>query len=598
MTMYYGEAQATAPMGYDGGQYWDGYSQQGMAYDSQYGYTNGYDQMAWQGYGGATAQYQTNRSGDAFNCLCKLRYIGHEVGFAAANQRVQQEGPILTGYSVYCAPAQDRNDLRALVDAAGGRWLEHPPDEGMAQAMSILSLSEFDGIPSYPAQTQTAPMTPWGNVGTLMTDFGPQDTMIAAPPSEDAYLESRLRPCDFQVYMAAGLQFYRRRKCVIEWLLPREEAWNNQADVYEPLAWNILGVRRARGWEHDPQETAVRCLVEVFGGISGAPSARTLRGKCARSVAVWYPRGKYALFLHEIEEHEANIFMDPDLSERYKERRSQPATKYPKKIEGFEWVQAADFFASDARHTLTDLLEKFSLIDAVRKFITTGDLPPGVAPPKLESTEGKGGKKGDRDEGKGGKKGDRDGCKGGAGKGKRGQEERKGWAAKGESASSWGIDGGAVKGKETAKAKEKAWEKGGDRGKGTGWEGWETQYGYSKGKWNGGQAEAIYKGDQAKGDAWATGGKNGGMAKGKNGGKETGGQLPARQLLGEKLFVLVKGLAPSYGHTIVQKITGMLLDLPHDEITSLLEPSAKGKLELEERVAEARQILEEEGALA
>merc|ERR1719187_65250 len=62
-----------------------------------------------------------------------------------------------------------------------------------------------------------------------------------------------------------------------------------------------------------------------------------------------------------------------------------------------------------------------------------------------------------------------------------------------------------------------------------------------------------------------------------------------RQMYGEQLYVLVQPMAPS--PYLAQKITGMLLELPHNELLLNLTNHE----ELQRRVREALEVLREDG---
>merc|ERR1712137_313556 len=62
-----------------------------------------------------------------------------------------------------------------------------------------------------------------------------------------------------------------------------------------------------------------------------------------------------------------------------------------------------------------------------------------------------------------------------------------------------------------------------------------------------------------------------------------------RQMYGEQLYVLVQPMAPS--PYLAQKITGMLLELPHNELLINLT----NQEELQQRVREALEVLQEDG---
>jgi len=355
--------------------------------------------------------------------------------------------------------------------------------------------------------------------------------------SKDGYFESKLRPEDCEAYSSSGILMYRKAEKGVEVLLALEKPWNPLVNDYDPLAWNpILGKKTAGGpnVEWDSAVTAARNVLEVFGGCEGAPEVGSLQKMCHTSPVLWYPNGRFALYIHEYSSDDGDVF--PEAVARFaaaKEKglyphtpaeegrvnaKGQPMTKWVKQIEELEWVSGETLVQESTPKPLTDLLKNLVKITSFSEFLTGGVPPPSPTPP-AEGSEGarpKGGKN----------------SKGG-GKNK---------------------DGGGKKG------------------------------GGSKGSKN--------KGDNFKG----------------GGGKGKGGMPPyafmpppppmnpqmypiemQRQMLGEKLYMLVQPMVPTA--VVAQKVTGMLLELPMPELMPLLGPGPEERNLLQQRVDEAMEVL-------
>lgn len=632
--------------------------------------------------------------------VCMLRRTALDNGPDAAIDRCRQEGRFLAGYSVYCHPTSDRELVRKFVELASGEWLEKPPDTAFSSSVPVLIFSDLPewwagsapgGNMGYgveasghmgglmPGAIGGPPMggVPLGSFmaggmpGVMQASWAPQSRgydMWLQPqalqplrPSTDAYLEQRLRPEDVEGYVAAGIQLFRKTEDGPEFLFAFEQPWNSWNNDYDPLAWNILGAKRGRskgGWEINPHSTAVRCALEVLGGVEGAPTGKDIRRMCRQSVAIWYPRGKYALFLHEVLGQDAAALENPSLSERFAAAKSEGnvpprmmqgeprldgSTKYTKQIEDLQWVPAKELLVE--KPNLTDLLDNFCQIEAFRNFLSGGNLPPPAeaftqGEPEVPEADADGndievagpqkGGKGKSSKGKGDfEKGGKGRAKNDWGKGtntlfakgmwdKGGGDFCKGGFDKGGFDKGGLINMGKTMGGKAMGGKMKSAECMGGNAKGD----WDKGFG-GKGMMN------CMKGDLDKGmSRWekGAGGKMKGMemekgmvgkAKGDMGGKMKGSwekgmdkgkgkpmnEEPANenstQMLGERLYVLVQSMVPSI--PVAQKVTGMLLELPTPELLALFEQANVGNVpgasptELEQRVQEAMEILKEDG---
>jgi len=374
--------------------------------------------------------------------------------------------------------------------------------------------------------------------------------------SPEPYFESGLRPEDGQTFSAAGLMLYRTGATgAIEVLVGVERPWNSFINDYDPLAWNVLGGKRAagKGKEWEPYATVVRSILDIAGAIEGVPSSSDIKRLCQSGPAMWYPRGKYALYLSQVTD-EMRDAMDK-LPERFLEGKAkglvpapqdeqrlgwngQPTTKWVKEIDELEWVPIEDIIkpAGETRKPVTNLLENICLGDSFRKFAETGVLPSNAQPGAVSDNH-------DKKEGKNGE----------------GNSDR----------------GGGV-GKSGAKGFR---QKGGDDRKG------------------GGKGGKGQKGD------WGKKGKGG------YGAYSMSPQQPMqmssqmyspevqRQVLGEQVYILVQPMVPTAA--IAQKVTGMLLELPLPELLPVMESTSRSQKwegsELKKRVDEALEVLQVEG---
>jgi len=371
--------------------------------------------------------------------------------------------------------------------------------------------------------------------------------------SSDSYVDRQLRPMDAEHYSAAGIQLYRRVNEGIELLCPRERPWNSFTQAYDPCALNVFGGKRVPRQERLAETTGVRCFLESVGQVDGAPDTEGLYGMLHNSFVVWYAMGKFALLVVEVPKE--NLV---DLPEKFSMTKQQSGPqeefkmlptgvrKYIKQIEELDWVPAAEL-VPQPQVEVTDLMGNLLQIPAFRDFLE-GTLDPDRAWPEAENRPmlaAEGGKS------KGGKK------KGGKGKDKGGGWKGGGSYGKGGVFGMGGNMGGvfACKGMGPMDA--------------------------SKGMGYGGKGVNMY-----------TGGK--GVAVAAPMGYSAYDQNSAemqRQMYGEQLYLLVQPMAPS--PYLAQKITGMLLELPQNELLLNLT----NQEELYRRVQEALDVLKEDGVV-
>jgi len=357
--------------------------------------------------------------------------------------------------------------------------------------------------------------------------------------SSDGYLDRRLRPLDAEHYSAAGLLPYRRKEGAVELMLPREKPWNSFSQAYDPLSWNVFGGKRVPRQERSVETTAVRCFLESVGQVDGAPDQEKLYGMMQQSFAVWYPMGKFALIFVEVSDGGLD-----DFPERYAAMKQQAGPdqefrilptgikKWTKQIPEIAWVPGASLLPETAKAEVSDLLSSMMQIPALREFIDGSADPNKALPARSKSPP-----RYEEFDGKGkGKQG-----KGGKGAGK------KGYSYKGSAASPAGYMSGGF----------------------------------------------GVPGMQAKGMAPAmmyVGGKGMPMMSPMmpTSFEPNAGEMQ-RQMYGEQLYVLVQPMAAS--PYLAQKITGMLLELPHNELLLNLT----NREELQRRVREALEVLREDG---
>jgi len=371
--------------------------------------------------------------------------------------------------------------------------------------------------------------------------------------SADSYLDRHLRSLDAEHYSAAGLLPYRKGSSgSLELLFALERPWNSFTQSYDPIGWNIFGGKRIPRQEKASEATAVRCFTDAVGQASGAPATDVMYRLMANSFAVWYALGKFVLLMVEVTDNDLDVDFPEKFLEWKKGQGSEDFTispegfkKWTKQIDAVEWVTASDlvtsYYNGEKIKDVSDLLSNILQINGFREFLE-GSLDPMTAFAESGTGEtGKGASR-DRSEGKGGG--------GGGGKGKNGKGKSGGGKGKGDS-------------------------------KGKGW----------KGSGKGGKMGMPAYG--AKG-AFPMGGPMGGPMPPMGGpmvypSYDQNGMEMQRQMYGEQLYLMVQPMSPS--PYLAQKITGMLLELPQNELMMNLTNHE----ELRKRVMEALEVLKEDG---
>mmetsp|Transcript_12622 Transcript_12622/g.29978 ORF Transcript_12622/g.29978 Transcript_12622/m.29978 type:complete len:355 (-) Transcript_12622:73-1137(-) len=337
--------------------------------------------------------------------------------------------------------------------------------------------------------------------------------------SADAYVDKSLRPLDAEHYSAAGLVPYRKRpEGGFELLLAREKPWNSFINAYDPIAWNVFGGKRVARQERSVEVTAVRCFQEAVGDLEEA-SAEVLHNMIPKGFYMWYPLGKFALILAEVEDgamdNLPSKFAEAKEASPGEEYRILPmgVKKWKKQIEQLEWVPGEDL-SPEAKFAVSDLLSNMLKVTKFLDFLA-GRLDPAEAFPR----------------------------------GARPEMESNGY------------------GKSKGKGKPKGKGKGKDM-KGFG----KMAPMYGKGM------PMMPMPMQAPLPVYTAPPSF-----------QPGSEEMQRQMYGEQLYVLVLPLAPS--PYLAQKITGMLLELPENELMMNLTD----REELQHRVAEALEVLKADG---
>jgi len=378
-----------------------------------------------------------------------------------------------------------------------------------------------------------------------------------------AYIDRELKEADAEGFSGATLIPYRRNSDGgLEVLLSWEKPWNVLRNAYDELCWHTLGGKRIMKQEPMVDMTAIRCFHEAADAFEGVdlPNLDEMVKLMGEAFAIWYPTGRNAFLIFEVKD---GVF--DNLPQKFAEAKENagpqgefkitPAgiKKWTKQIEALEWVAATDL-VPEAKKGVSDLLKNILQIGGFREFLE-GSLDPAKAYPQGDATERVAKILGAAE-----------GNMPGNGKGKsKGGKDYKG--------------GKDFKGGKSSKGKS---------GKG------KEYY----------QADRYYQADPMMGFKGMYGGK-GGMPMFPHGGMPMPPMAPpapfkvptveseglTMQLYGEQLFVLIQPMVPN--QYVAQKITGMLLELPSNELMLNLS----NQPELRKRVEEALVLLKEDGVV-
>jgi len=118
------------------------------------------------------------------------------------------------------------------------------------------------------------------------------------PVSKFAYIEDELRPDDAKGFRASGIFAYRRDKSG-EWAVLMGSDRSRS-----PVSLNLLGGRRETADRDDARVTASREFWEESGCVLPADTRDNMAKSLSR--VMWFPDGKYALYLYEMD-HDLDI---------------------------------------------------------------------------------------------------------------------------------------------------------------------------------------------------------------------------------------------------------------------------------------------------
>jgi hypothetical protein len=371
--------------------------------------------------------------------------------------------------------------------------------------------------------------------------------------SADSYLDRRLRALDAEHFSAAGLLPYRKGSDgSIELLFALERPWNSFNQSYDPLGWNIFGGKRIPRQERESVATAIRIFTDAVGQANGAPAQDVMYRLMANSFTVWYALGKFVLLMVEVSDEDLGADFPDKYAEWKKAQGSEEFSttpqgykKWTKQIDAVEWVNASDLL--EPKKEVSDLLNNIMQINGFRDFLE-GKLDPETAFAEADANPNKG-RGGGKSSGKGGGKGKH-------GKGKGDSKGGKGWKESGWNESGW--KGGMGKG-------------------GKGMPMYEQKGGYMAGPMP--NFSAPMGGPSPMGAPMAMVYPS----------YDQNSMEMQRQMYGEQLYLMVQPMSPS--PYLAQKITGMLLELPQNELMMNLTHQE----ELRKRVMEALDVLKEDG---
>eukprot|EP00929_Paragymnodinium_shiwhaense_P006981 TRINITY_DN110936_c0_g1_i1.p1 TRINITY_DN110936_c0_g1~~TRINITY_DN110936_c0_g1_i1.p1 ORF type:complete len:406 (+),score=115.78 TRINITY_DN110936_c0_g1_i1:96-1313(+) len=371
-----------------------------------------------------------------------------------------------------------------------------------------------------------------------------QDRTTTSPT---AYVAREFGTDDSEGYSGAALIPYRKVDGKIELLLAWERPWNSFISGFDPVSWTVMGGKRISWYEHDVVTTAVRCFAECADGAA-LPSEEELQELADKGFAVWYPTGKFGTLFVEVPDG-----MFADLPAKYAEANQGPKEefkltstghkKWTKMIDALEWVPAEDILPTPKKEC-SDLVKNILQVSGVKEVIF-GEANPAEVYPDAEAIA----------------------------------EARK---AKRQGANGKGDKGG--KGGKGGYSKGGKGDKGGKSGKGKGKDGGMAFGGGGKGMSSSVTVQTSMKGSpmpmMPMPMPYAMPDQSLGSVK---------DETLQRQMCGEQLYILIQPIVPS--QYIAQKVTGMLLELPMNELMDNL----MNQNELHRRVEEAMVILKEDG---
>lgn len=206
------------------------------------------------------------------------------------------------------------------------------------------------------------------------------------PVSDKPYVDRNLREVDGEHFVGAALVPYRKVGDSVEVLLTWEKPWNIMTNRFDDLSWTFMGGKRIKWEETTADATAIRCFHEAVGQGVTVPNDKELRGLISgKSFVLWYPTGKFALLLVEAKDDTL-----ADLPAKFAEAKegrgpqeefvltANGVRKWTKQIEALEWVPA-ESLTPDPTKDCSDLLQNVLKVKGFQDFLV-GATDPADAP--------------------------------------------------------------------------------------------------------------------------------------------------------------------------------------------------------------------------
>lgn len=129
-----------------------------------------------------------------------------------------------------------------------------------------------------------------------------------SPPecTKTAYLDRQLRTVDMEGYSNATLIPYRKTPDGnMELLLTWERPWNALTNSFDTVCWHTMGGKRIMKVEQMVDITAIRCFHEAadaFDQDVEMPNVSGMIQLTAEAFVMWYPTGRNAFMIFEVKE--------------------------------------------------------------------------------------------------------------------------------------------------------------------------------------------------------------------------------------------------------------------------------------------------------